>query len=246
MRKTNVAVCDDDQAALGIISSSLKGCFVRRGINVDISLYGSADALEADLSAKAFDLLLLDIDMPGTDGITFANRLRDRKNPIDIIYISNREDKVFESLRSSPCGFIRKSRFLQDMAEIVDAYLASRGTKREMPSLVVQTRDSVASLPLDKIRFIEGNRKSQLVHVEGHPEPYGVRGPMQELEDELVPQGFIRIHKGYLVNYRFIRRIDDTDVVLDNGERVPLSRRKIPEVREQYLMLMQEQGALLF
>ena len=53
---------------------------------------------------------------------------------------------------------------------------------------------------------------------------------------ELVPQGFIRIHKGYLVNYRFIRRIDDTDVVLDNGERVPLSRRKIPESHKIFVL----------
>lgn len=125
MEKLHIAVCDDDVTAREVISGSLKGVFAQHGVDAVLESYGSADALGADLCSKAFDLLLLDIDMPGTDGITFADHLRAEQNNIEIIYISNREDRVFDSLRSMPCGFIRKSRFLQDTAEIVNLYLKS-------------------------------------------------------------------------------------------------------------------------
>lgn len=68
---------------------------------------------------------------------------------------------------------------------------------------------------------------------------------MQDLEEELAPYGFLRIHKGYLVNYRFIRRIGEKDVLLTNDERVLMSRRKEQETKRSYLELMQGEGGVL-
>ncbi|MCD7760703.1 MAG: LytTR family transcriptional regulator [Clostridiales bacterium] len=62
----------------------------------------------------------------------------------------------------------------------------------------------------------------------------------RDLEEALSPKGFLRIHKGYLVNYKFIRRLENTEAVLTNGERIPLSRRRVQEIRTRYLELMQD------
>ena len=64
---------------------------------------------------------------------------------------------------------------------------------------------------------------------------------MQKLE----PHGFLRIHKGYLLNYRFIRRIGDNEVTLTSGERLPVSRRKYQEIRDAYMELMQNSGGVM-
>ncbi len=72
-----------------------------------------------------------------------------------------------------------------------------------------------------------------------------LRKQMQQLEEELSAQGFLRIHKGYLVNYRFIRKICDMDVILTTEERLPVSRRRLTEIREGYMELMQSEGALM-
>ena len=246
MKKLRVAACDDDRAALDIIVSSLKSVFAQHGVDAEVSVYGSADALAADMGARGFDLLLLDIDMPGTDGISFARTLRQDENRIDIIYISNREDLVFDSLRVAPCGFIRKSRFLEDMSSIVDTYVSARPGHHNTPRLVVQTREGVLSIPLDKLIYIEGARKTQLAHVLNQAQPSPLHKSMQELDAELSPQGFLRVHKGYLVNYCFIQLIEDTDILLTTGVRVPLSRRKLPEVKDRFMELMQNNGAMIF
>ena len=72
-----------------------------------------------------------------------------------------------------------------------------------------------------------------------------MRWSMQDLEEALAPIGFLRIHKGYLVNYKFIRRLENTEAVLTSGERIPLSRRRVQEIRAQYLTLMQDGGNVI-
>lgn len=246
MQKLYIAVCDDDMTAREMISGSLKGIFAQHGVQVQIENYGSADSLEADMSQKVFDLLLLDIDMPGTDGITFAERLRAQNNTVEIIYISNREDRVFDSLRSMPTGFIRKSRFLQDTSEIVALYLKNREGRTKRPKLVLHTQTGMESVQLDQIVYIEGVGKYQSITLKQQPEPIRVRRSMQEMEEELLPYGFLRVHKGYLVNYRCIRRIEENDLLLTTGQLLPISRRKLGEIKEQYLSLMQNENNMLF
>ncbi len=246
MEKLHIAVCDDDITARDMIASSLKGVFAQHGIEAELEVYGSADALGADLSSKVFDLLLLDIDMPGTDGITFAEHLRAEHNNIEIIYISNREDRVFDSLRSMPRGFIRKSRFLQDTAEIVNLYLKNRAEQRRHPKLVLHTQNGMESVQMDQIIYIEGVGKYQDIVVKDNTAPIQVRRSMQELENELTPYGFLRVHKGYLVNYRFIRRIDEADLLLTTSQTLPIARRKLGEIKELFLTLMQSEDNMLF
>lgn len=244
--RLRVAVCDDDKAALGIIASSLKDVFDAHGVDATTSLFSSATELAKVMPTRRFDLLLLDIDMPGLDGISFARHLRERRDKVDIMYISNREDKVFDSLRVSPVGFIRKSRFLEDMSEVVGTYLAARRERSRQSVVVLRDHDAVYPIAVEKIVYIEGHRKQQLVHVEGRDEPITLTRTMGELEEELVGEGFIRIHKGYLVNYRFIQVIDGGDVTLADGERLPVSRRKEREAKERLLELVQSNDRMVF
>ncbi|MGL5173184.1 MAG: LytR/AlgR family response regulator transcription factor, partial [Olsenella sp.] len=96
------------------------------------------------------------------------------------------------------------------------------------------------------ITYIEGMRKQQVVHVDGQEKSIVLTRTMGELEDELSGEGFIRIHKGYLVNYRYIQVIDAGDVRLTTGELLPISRRKEHEVRDRFLELVQNNDRMVF
>lgn len=244
--RLRVAVCDDDAAALGIIASSLKDVFAAHGVDAATSLFSSAVELAEVMPTRRFDLLLLDIDMPELDGISFARELRQERDKVDIMYISNREDKVFDSLRVSPVGFIRKSRFLEDMSEVVGAYLAARKDRHRQSVVVLRDHDAVIPVQVDRIIYIEGQRKRQVVHVDGSERAISLTRTMGELEEELAGEGFIRIHKGYLVNYRYIQVIEDGDVVLTDGERLPVSRRKVRETKDRLLELVQSNERMVF
>lgn len=238
MEKLYLAICDDDANILSVVSGAIVSAFRRHGVAAQVELFRRAVDLERELRAKDFELLFLDIDMPDLDGITFAKRLRAGNSRTDIIFISSREDKVFDALRTAPSGFVRKSRFLEDVSAVIDQWMKQR-PRAERTKLLVQSREHTWNIPLDTVLYIEGNDKTQLLHASNLAEPVLVRRSMQDLEEALAPSGFLRIHKGYLVNYKFIRRLENAEAVLTNGERIPLSRRRIQEIRTQYLELMQ-------
>lgn len=244
--RLRVAVCDDDEAALGIIASSLKDVFASHGVEATTSTFTSAVELSRVMPARRFDLLLLDIDMPDLDGIEFAKQLREQGNQIDIMYISGREDRVFDSMRVTPVGFIRKTRFIEDMSDIVGAYLDQRQSKEHHSTIVLQEGGATYPVEVEKIMYIEGQRKQQAVHVEGRDAPIMATRTMMEFEEELADEGFIRIHKGYLVNYRYIQVIEGGDAVLSDGERLPVSRRKEHEVKDRLLDLVQSNNHMVF
>ena len=245
MIRWNIAICDDEKAALELLGSSVRGALRSRSVDAAIEIFSRPRDLLARMQQVSFDLLFLDIEMPGMTGLELAQRLRRDGNLIDIIYISNREDLVFDALRTNPRGFIRKTRLIQDVSGVIDTYLAYKKGGERAKELILQDREQVTRIPLDKLLYIEGSGKNQLAHITGREQPMELHRSMQELEGELAPQGFLRIHKGYLLNYRFIRRIGDNEVTLTNEERLPISRRKYQEIRDAYMELMQNDGGVM-
>lgn len=217
MIRWNIAICDDEKVALELLGSSLRGALRTRNVDASIETFSRPRELLLRMQTTSFDLLFLDIEMPGMTGLELAQRLRREGNLIDIIYISNREDLVFDALRTNPRGFIRKNRLIQDVSGVIDTYMAYKKANEQPKTLIVRERDQVMYLAIDKLQYIEGSGKTQMAHVLGKDAPMELHKSMQELEKELTPQGFLRIHKGYLLNYRFIRRIGDNEVSLTSG-----------------------------
>lgn len=242
--RLKLAICDDDAMILEVVSGAIVSAFRKHDIDASVELFRRAKDLELRMREREYDLLFLDIDMPGTDGITFAKRLRAENSYTDVIFVSNREDKVFDALRANPGGFVRKSKFLEDVAAVIDQWIKTRAPKEKRAQLVVQSSDGTVTMPLDTVLYIESGDKEQYIHA-SNKEPVKLRRSMQELENTLSPMGFLRVHKGYLVNYKFIRRLEDADAVLTNGERIPMSRRRVQDIRSQYLTLMQDSGTVI-
>lgn len=245
MDRQIIIVCDDDKAARSIIANAVQGGFAELGVEVETVLCASGAELRTRLSNGCFDLLFLDIDMPGISGIQLGRQLRNEGREIDIIYVSNREDRVFDSLKVDPVGFIRKSHLIEDIPDVLRRYWKRCESRQTEKMLIVETKERILSIPLKDVVYIEAARNCQMLHIRGRAKPCQIRRNLKDLEDELAQDGFIRIHKGYLVNYHYIRLIEQDSVLLTDGEQVPLSRRKLQAVKSRFLQLMQKNGAVL-
>lgn len=245
MVRWNVAICDDEAVALELLAPSVRGALRARDVSAAIEIFTRPRDLLSRMKTTSFDLLFLDIEMPGMTGLEVAQQLRREGNLVDIIYISNREDLVFDALRTNPRGFIRKTRLIQDVSGVIDTYLTYREERQQPRTLLVKDREQLIYIPIDKLQYIEGRGKDQLAYIVNREQPMELHRSMQELEEELQKYGFLRIHKGYLLNYRFIRRIGDNEVTLTSGGSLPVSRRKYQEIREAYMELMQSEGSVM-
>lgn len=245
MNRVTAIVCDDDKAARGMIANAIQSEFFNLGVEAEITLCASGTELLTQLTPARYNLLFLDIDMPGANGIQLGQRLREENNTIDIIFVSNREDRVFDSLKVEPIGFIRKSHLIEDIPDMLRRYWKHHQKSMDSKMLVVETKESIISVPLKDVMYFEGARNCQMLYVKDRKEPCQIRRNLKELEDELTVDGFIRVHKGFLVNYNYIRLIVQDNVLLIDGRSIPLSRRKHQEVKGRFLQLMQKDGAFL-
>ena len=246
MKTITIAICDDDKMALTVISGAVRSIFENNGVSPQIKLYSSPVKLREELDAVAPQLIMLDIQLPQIDGIEFVRRLRKLGNKADVVFVSNCEERVFECFEVMPFGFVRKANFLKDLLDVLSRYVASRQGQSGSQVIDLPTRSNGRiHIPVEDILYFEGNGMYQLLfHRDGRQEIVASR--MDHLEEALEAHGFMRIHKGFLVNYRYVTRLDKGEATLINGTAVPISRRKSKEIRQQYLQRGKDQGILLF
>lgn len=240
MQNISLAICDDDLFSLDAISGSILSTFQRFGFQPTLEKYSSSLALKEAFPNKNYDLIFLDIDMPDLDGIEIGKIIKSHDNPPDIIFVSAREERVFDSLSVHPFGFIRKNSFLIDVTKVVENYCQNKKKSGEDKTFNLVSKGKIIHLEINDIIYIESYRDYQNLYQKGKNDALILSSTMETLEEKLKPFGFIRIHKSYLVNYRYIARIETGDVLLVNGKKLDLSRRKLQEVRQAYLKLLHD------
>lgn len=238
--KIRIALCDNDPKALSVIAGAAESVFRDQGFRAQLDRFLNCEALLLALALEKYQMVLLDIDMPGMDGIQAAKQIREKYEGVKIVFVSGCESRVFEALMVQPLGFVRKSNFFEDLTAVIGLYTDTclRGVDNGHIEFV--TRSSVVSLEPKKIRYIEGSRNYQLLYVAGQEEPVEVKMTMDKLESLTEPHGFIRIHKGYLANYRFIQRIAYDHVILRDGTSLPVGRSKAVEIKRRFLSLLED------
>lgn len=222
-----IAICDDSKIILEYMSEKIKAIFNNKKCNVKIEKFDNGKDLIKTILNDHFDVIFLDIDMPNISGFDIARKIQYSATAIPIIFISNLEDSVYESLKFRPFRFIRKSHFEEEINDVIEDI---------MKMLVYPNENIIISLSNEKIRlypnriiYIECNDK--ILKIISHSEIIKIRYRLKDIEIELEKYGFIRIHKGYLVNSKYIYRINKSgEIILESGERLPVSKRRIKEV----------------
>lgn len=246
MENIRIALCDDNHLAADTIAASVRSFFADKNLATQIHTFQKPKELLDFCERSAVDLVLLDIEMPELDGIRLGQILKEKDLAPEIIYISNREDQVFSALHVHPFGFVRKSCFLKDLEDILTSYMTLRVQKEDTQKILVTTPSGRCSIELDKIQYFEGDGTYQTIVLADDKPALKIASRMKTLQENLEEQGFLRIHKGYLVNYRYIGSIRTGEVVLKSGKSLPISRGKTQEMRDRYLKLCRENGMMLF
>ena len=226
-----IAICDDEQYFLSQVQKEIRNCFIKYGCDCQIECFQDPLRLRKEiLSGEEYDVLFLDIQMPRLTGLQLAKYLREIKDNSKIIFISNHEQCVFDSFEVSPFGFIRKNTFFDEIDKTV--YRLSCALSEHKADNILIGKVNLLSVNPYTLQYVECMDKTLLLVSDQKVKEINFR--LKELEEKLIPFGFIRIHKGYLVNYRFIFSIENTEVLLDNGKSLPVSRYRLADVRQEY------------
>ena len=225
------AVCDDDAAVLPVLAQKIRYECEKNGIQADVTAFPGSAALENAMRDATFDALFLDIDMPGRDGVEIADRLRSRGSAICLVFLSAREDRVFDTFRSSPLRFVRKGCLSRDLPEAVAAVSRTLGVGQKV-KIPLSTPDGLVSVAVDEIMWAESLGKQQaVVTTTGTLE---VRHTLKELCEKLEPHGFLQVHRCYVVACRYIFSIESGRLIMDDRRDIPISRYRLAAVKEAF------------
>lgn len=233
--RLNVAVCDANIHAQAMICGSVQTVLQDMGFSTNTTRFSSGEALLQELEKKEYHIVTLDVDLPDLDGISVGKRIRELKNPPRLVYISGQEDMVFEAQLIQPLGFVRKRNFLTDLVAVLELFSAPAQDAHN--SVNFTTRQGVVNMVPEDIRYVEGCRNYQLVHLKNSSVPVEIKMTMDRVEGILADFGFVRIHRGYLVNHWCIRNISYDQVLLADGIRLPVGQSKIRALRQKYMSL---------
>ena len=241
--KIKIAVCDDETRAISVISASVESTFRDLDREVILEKFLSPQALLERLNEFSFDLIFLDISMPGMDGIELAGEIKRLGIKAALIFVSSRTDRVFDTFAVQPFGFVRKSNFLEDIGEVITRFVGS-GDKRETDNHYLYLKDQQGTVAIDvsHVAYIECIRNMQVLHFDDSRDEYRLYSRMGTLEEELKKYDFIRIHKGFLASSRFIRRFESKAVVLTTDEEIPVGRSYHHDAMEFYLDYISRTG----
>ena len=240
-----IAILDDDKTAL-MISTSAVEAFLKEK-NAEYRLFSFSNPLNFLASAKEekFDLSFLDIDMPEMNGLSVANELATISKYGQIIFLSQREDLVFECLKFHPFGFIRKSKLIDDFSLMMNQFFQTIANNESNETKIdFFDKTKTYSFKIKDIVYIEGDRNYQKVVLKDKSSQ-NIRVPLGTLEEKLREYGFLRIHKGYLLNYLYIRSIENEEVYLTTGTSLPMAKKRKEEIMKQYLAISRKNSSVI-
>lgn len=235
-----VVLCDDNSAFLVSLRSEIRRILKRRKVEAEIYTYEQAANIPAHLISSS-DVFFLDIDLAqdGISGLDLAKRIRQEKDDAIIVFLTNFIEYAPEGYEVQAFRYILK----KDMPKKLESCLRQLIVKlqKERETIQINISGELLSIPLIDVLYIESRGHLALVHVQKRGTQtgkiYRFYSSLASLEQQLTPQGFLRIQKSYLVNMRRISKYQCKEALIDNGETLRVSEKNYAEQKKQFLLL---------
>lgn len=239
----NVAVVEDEKLHADILVKYITAWLDQEKCKGRIQVFSDAESFLFEWEEnRVWDVLFIDIQMPGISGIELAKKIRMKDEAISIIFATGLTDHMQEGYEVSALHYLIKpvdeEKIGRCMERIVKG-LEGRQSGRSMLLEVEETggksggeRIMLRILP-EKIVYIEAFAHYTEIHAE--EKTYRVRKGIEEWEKRLEDENFVLSHRSYLVNLLYIKQIGKTEIYLDTGACLPLSRRKQKMVYDAFI-----------
>ncbi len=213
-----IAIVDDRREDSGLLSALVTEWSEKRGLPLQEEAFPSAEAFLFRWAEKKFDILLLDVEMDGMDGVTLAKQMRREDETVQLVFITGYSDYIAEGYEVAALHYLMKPVQKGKLFSVLDR--AAEKLKRNQKVLDLEISGELVRLPLYELRYLEAAKNYVTLHAK---ETYTVKSPLKEFEVKLDSR-FFRVSRGFIVNLERVRKVTRTEVVLDSGDCLPLPR----------------------
>ena len=225
-----IYVCYDDMEILHRIAAEVK----KNQPESTVESFHEGEALQSALTKNACDLLFLDIDMPGISGMDIAYSLNHLEHKPLLVFVTNHDELVYESFQYHPFGFIRKKYFDSEIRTVLED--CKKELRFRTKHFCFRMNGQETALLLSDILYFEAD--GNYLKLCGLSGQYHFRSTILSVEEQLKEDGFLRVHKGFLVNRAAVRVVGRDELELVNGERLPLGEKYAEAAKREILRYM--------
>lgn len=235
----NIAICDNNKIILRKLVSLIEDYAEFKHIDLTYSTFTNYEDILKQIDD--FDLFILDYNMnddsirPDSSklltGMDFAKILRSKANPHKgIIFLTSYTEIVYEAFEVRTHRFLIKPIEKEKLFKALEDFISSTV---ESGTIFIKTHNETHVIDISSIYYFEVILKDVFIHFKDST--IKCHKTISEFEKELIPFGFFRTHRSYLVNVKKIKSITSRTAVMDNGDEVYVSIKKYSELCEQFL-----------
>lgn len=227
-----IAICDDEPLYLEKIKKYLTD--VDGSNEFEISAFRSGEELLSGYTPGLFDIIILDIEMDGMNGLEAAERIRRKDEDVLLMFLTSHSEFAIDGYAVNAYRYMLKGESdylcMRQIESIISEY------KQSVSALVVESKGSTISCRYKDIFYLEVLNKTAILHKRDSSVEFP--GRISELEDRLSGSDFVRTHKSYIVNLANVDYLEAKEVLLNNGKRVPIGRKYKDALTESYIKFM--------
>ena len=209
----HIAIVEDNEVDTRIVLENLHQYELDNGCSFQTTCFPDGTSF-LEKYEPVFDIVMMDIEMPGMDGMDTARKLRELDPSVCLIFITNLAQYAISGYEVDAIDFILKPLQYFQFSTRLDKAIRTCGLWKER-SVVVETQSSLVRLPLDEIYYVESEKHYLTFHRS--------RGTIKSVMADLPQETFTRCHASYLVNLEYVERIDRKQVLV-HGKTLPVSR----------------------
>ena len=214
-----IAICDDEEMIREYISSIVDEWTLSRGIDHETRTFSSAESFLFEYEGNStYDILLLDIEMSGMDGVTMAKRIRKGNDLIQIVFITGYSDYIAEGYEVDALNYLVKPVSRDKLLSVMDKAYAR--TRKNEKVLDLRTDGEMVRIPVSRVISASVYGNYVTVHADEDVTVKMTLGSFCELLDDR----FLRVGRSDCVNITKIRRVTKKEIMMEDGSVVPLPR----------------------
>ena len=231
-----IAICDDQLEDLKALTTLLDTWQESRRNVCRFKIFSNAEELLDAAKEETFSLYILDVIMPGTNGIATAKEIRSFDTVADIIFLTSSPSFAYESYEVKALDYLLKPIQEHLLFPILDK-LALQEQKPE-EGLTIKSGTSLVRILFSQLAYVEVNRKHLYFNmIDGQVRE--VFGALKDYEPLLLQKPeFMRVHRSYIVNMLQVAELSPAGIRTFTGKHLPVSRRLYPQLQKDYMQLI--------
>ncbi len=234
--KYKVAICDDDKEFLDKINKILMEHLFSIEADYEILTFDNEELLLERCEQEMVQIFFLDVEMPPQNGIELAKTIRKKYNKnAYIVFISNYPEYMSESFEVHPYYYLTKQCGKEAIIHIMDEIFSEINDKYAVCNFELTDGIQENVCVRDILYMSVENSKKEIIAVHLINGKIHIRGKLCKWEKQLCSYGFIVCYKGILVNMLHIYYFYGNEIIMDNGEKLPVSRINEKIIKKTYV-----------